>query len=316
MATPILPTGYVKSVTIGSANNPGKLTVLGKFFSGDPLGDYIEFDGATFTVNALLNADDIVAGTLTGRTIRTSDLGAATGRAVQIEGGTDKDVQFYYNGVLKGYIGGYTDDPDGESEYLRIYAASGRSLSFKDSKIVWDGDCIPEGDEDHDNGKPTRKWNNIYAQTFWQQTNTDGSRRVYNFAYVEKGLISEKVLKKAERKAKRLQNTNGFIKGLKLPFKLGTVLRWTARGLKESEKETDFAIAIADGNGLPIIIGAEPVRVIGKAKIGDYIVPSNKEGCARSIRGKKEALDFEIIGRCLENKKGDKEKLTKVMIKF
>jgi hypothetical protein len=59
------------------------------------------------------------------------------------------------------------------------------------------------------------------------------------------------------------------------------------------------------------------VRVIGKAKIGDLIIPSNKKGCAKAVSKLEISMNkFEIIGRCLEDKKDEKERLIKVIIKF
>ena len=200
-----------------------------------------------------------------------------------------------------------------------IYFASGTTITDTGSECRFDrqvrvaGTIYPSSDENHNCGASDKKWNNVYAQVLWQQTNTDGSRQVYDFAYIEKGLIDEKILKKAEKISKGLQNTNGFVPGLKLNFKKGTVLKWNSGGLKESKKETDFVVAIADENGLPIVLGAEPVRVIGKAKIGDFIVPSDQKGCAKSCDYPQ---NYEVIGRCLENKKDTKEGLVKVMIKF
>lgn len=110
--------------------------------------------------------------------------------------------------------------------------------------------------------------------------------------------------------------SNGYVPGMKLPYKIGTVLKWSSRGLAESKKENDFAIAIANENGLPIVLGAEVVRLIGKAKIGDYIVPSNISGCAKAINKKELTEGLSIIGRCLKSKKTEEEELTMVMIKF
>jgi hypothetical protein len=177
---------------------------------------------------------------------------------------------------------------------------------------------MPSSDEANSVGQSGRKWDNVFAQTLWQQTNTDGSRHVYDFAYIEKGLIGEKLLKKMAKKNNGVGNTNGYIPNLKLPFKLGTVLKWTAKGLKECEKENDLAIAVASDKGLPIVLGAEPVRIVGKAKIGYYVIPSNKKGCAIAIKNDELELTEvqHVIGICLENKKDSREKLTKVMIKF
>jgi len=273
-----------------------------KFYIGSTTV-YFNWDGTDVVV---------VGGTITGGVIRTVVPGAATGSGVVMNGGNNEMVRFYYNTTQTGTIKGYTTE-GAETTYLSLDAASGRAVKLKDSMVQINGDLVPDSDEDHDCGKSDCKWNNVYAQILWQQTNTDGSRKVYDFGYIEKGLIPDKLLERVTKNNNNLQNINGFIPGLKMNFKQGSVLKWTEKGLKESEKETDFVIAIADENGLPMVLGAEPVRVIGKATIGDYIVPSDKKGCAKAVT----YPDWlEVIGRCLENKKDSKERLLKVMIKF
>ena len=269
-------------------------------------------DGTVSAVKiSSINADTITAGTITGRTLRTAAPAGGVGNSVVITGGNNQNVNFYYNADLRGYIGGYTTEGS-EITYIRIEAASGRNLRFKNSKIECDGDFVPTSDEAYNCGRPNEKWNNMYAQTLWQQTNTNGSRQVYDFAYVEMNLLPKRLINKRLKGKDGCVMTNGYVPGLELPFKKGTVLKWTAKGLKESEKETDFVIAIADEKGLPIVLGAEPVRVIGKAKIGDYIVPSGIKGCAKATR--KPIGD--VIGRCLKSKKTEKEGEVLVMIKF
>lgn len=278
------------------------------------LGSTILSGGYLQTI--LINADLIQAGTLVGRTIKTATPAAGVGEAVVIEGGTSKYIKLYYNASEVGFIRGYTTDGS-EVTYVDIQAASGRKIKLKNSYIEIDGDLCPSSDEGNDCGQSNRKWNNVRGQTIWQQTNTDGSRHVYDFAYIEKGLINEKLLKKVAKKSDGMESVNGFIPELSLPFKQGTVLGWSSRGLRESKNEKDFAVAVASEKGLPIVLGAEPVRIIGKAKIGDYIVPSGKNGCAMAISKKKYICgQYEVIGRCLENKRDHRERLIKVMIKF
>ncbi len=315
----VAATGTLGALTIASGGN----IKLGKtaytddtnagFFLGDVSGvsklnigssatKYLHYDGTDITM---------LGGTLIGN-YKTKTPASGVGSSVVITGGTNEMIHFYYEATETATIKGYTTEGS-EITYLDIAAASGRHIRLKNSNIEIDGDLLPHEDENHNCGQSGTKWNNIYAQVLWQADSTDGSRHCYDFAYIEKGLISEKLLKTVAKKNKGLSNTNGFIPKLKLPFKQGTVLKWTGKGLKENEKESDFAIAIASEKGLPIVLGAEPVRVIGKAKIGDFIIPSNKKGCAMACRYEGLA---EPIGRCLENKNDTKERLIKVMIKF
>lgn len=306
---------YGKTSFIDSVN-AGYIVDSNGFYMGSASdAKYIKYDkdAGTITIRGTLNAEDIVAGIITGRTLRTAAPAAGVGSSVVIVGGTNEMVHFYYNATETATIKGYTTEGS-EQTYLELRAASGRSIKLKDSMIEIDGDLHPDGNETQSMGTAAKKWDNVYCNQLWQQDDAGaGGGNVYDFAYVEKGLIGEKVLKAARIKSKGLQKTNGFIPSLKLPFRLGTVLKWTSRGLRESKKETDFVIAIADKNGLPIVLGAEPVRIIGKAKIGDFIVPSDKKGCAKAVDN---YIGNGSIGRCLENKKDNRERQIKVMIKF
>jgi hypothetical protein len=364
-ANPSLPSGYIKSLTIGSASSPGRLTVIGgalsvlsaltgNRFTYDPvtgdmhIGDdtnYLDWNSPVLSLRGSLNADDIVAGTLTGRVVKAK--GSGVGTDVWID--SDGKVKFYYGGTSYGSI--WMD-----SNYNLIYDAntahqffnidtsiqfaqfntdgltlpSNKKIQFSGGTTITDvgsevqidrqtrvaGTVYPSSDDTHNNGDPSKRWANVYARIVWQSVNTDGSRKVYDFGYVEKGLINDKLLKRAEKKNKGMQNTNGYVPGLVLPFKVGSVLKWTEKGLKYSDKQNDFVVGIADENGLPIIMGAEPVRVIGKAKIGDFIVPSDTKGCAMAIPRDEYFYGEDCIGRCLENKKDNKERLIKVIIKF
>jgi hypothetical protein len=192
--------------------------------------------------------------------------------------------------------------------------AGGRHIRDTGSAIEFNADLIPDSDEDQDIGYATMKWNNIRAQTLWQQTNTNGSRQVYDFAYIEMNLLPKRMINKRLKGEEGMVMTNGYVPGLELPYKQGTVLKWTSKGLSESNSVKDTVIAIASDKGLPIVLGAEPVRIIGTAKIGDYIVPSNKKGCAMAVNRKNYKGDK--IGVCLKNKRSKKEELILVMINF
>ena len=318
-------TGFILGLDDSDADKP-------KFYIGSAT-NYLNWDGSALTVRGVLNADDITAGTLTGRTVIAKT--GTTGTNIHIDSSAGAAV-FKYNNTSIGSIASdstasmlYSSNANHLFYTNSVYAGqidangitlpsgkefqfqSGRSLKDGSSQILCNGDFVPSTDEGSNCGTATKKWNEVRAQVLWQQTNTNGSRMVYDFAYIEMNLLPKRLINK---RMSGMVMTNGYVPGLELPFKKGSVLKWTSKGLKESEKTNDFVIAIASDKGLPIVLGAEPVRIIGTAKIGDYIVPSNKKGCAKAVNelGNKE----EVIGRCLRNKKYTKEGLVMVMIKF
>ncbi len=285
----------------------------GDFRLGDyPSGKFMFWDNSagTLTIRGSLNANDITAGTITGRTLRTAEPAAGVGSAVVITGGSNEMIHLYYDATETGWIKGYTTEGS-EVTYIEIGAASGRKIRFKNSFIECGGNFNPTVDEGYNLGTSGTKWNEVYANRIYQQNSPGSGAYVYDFGYVEMGLLSDRLIKKHQG------GING--KGLmpidktpifSLPFKLGTVLKWTGNGLRKSIKNSDFAVAVANEKGFPIILGAEKVRVIGEVKIGDYIVPSNIPGCAMAS----ENPIGSVIGRSLENKKNKKESLIKVLI--
>lgn len=67
-----------------------------KFSIGNGTTKYLTWDGTNLTIRGTLNADDIVAGTLTGRTVKAVGTGVASD--VWIDGSVG-EVAFYYGGV-------------------------------------------------------------------------------------------------------------------------------------------------------------------------------------------------------------------------
>ncbi len=66
-------------------------------------------------------------------------------------------------------------------------------------------------------------------------------------------------------------------------FAQGDLLCWSAadRRLEKCTQAHDRLVqAVADRNGLPIVAGAEPIKVIGPVKAGDYLVASSVPGYA------------------------------------
>lgn len=66
-------------------------------------------------------------------------------------------------------------------------------------------------------------------------------------------------------------------------FELGDVLIWGKNGLEKcKEKNSPMVVGVSDKRGIPIVLGAEPIKVYGKVKKGDILVTGEHEGCAVS----------------------------------
>lgn len=330
--------GSLGAITIG--NNAWKMDSSGNMWwgaSANYAGATIKISAAgavnftSGTFSGTVSGATITGGTITGAVIQS----ATTGARVVINGTA---LYFYINDSLEGYIVPdgiesmiYSSDRFhrffkndgtwmGEISVNGMNLASGKSYNFASGRGITDlgsalrcnGDFVPSSDETGGLGYSNRKWDNIYANKVWQSTNTNGSRQVYDFAYIEMNLLPKRLINLRTKKG--VMMTNGYVPGLELPFKQGTVLKWGVKGLSESSNQNDFAVAVADEKGLPIVLGAEPVRIIGRAKIGDVIIPSKKKGCAMAI-GMGEVQYQSVIGRCLKNKSSIKEELILVMIK-
>jgi len=64
-------------------------------------------------------------------------------------------------------------------------------------------------------------------------------------------------------------------------FEQGDVLCWINRGLvKCSSGDDSRVVAVADGTGKPIVLGAEPIKVLGPVQAGDLLVASDVPGYA------------------------------------
>jgi hypothetical protein len=305
--------------SVGATDCDTTIISGGKIITGLLTADNIQ----TGTLNASvvsvtnLNADNITAGTITGRTLRTAAPAAGVGSSVVINGGNNEMIHFYYNATETATIKGYTTEGS-ETTYLAIEAASGRNIKLKNSFISCNGNFNPSTDEGYNLGTSGTKWANVYANKLFQQNSAGpgNSAYVYDFGYVEMGLLPKKMIKK------HLGGIDGNglmpvdkapIEDIKLPFSLGTILVWGKRGLEASVKDEDLrVVAVASDRGLPIVLGAEPVRVVGRVKRGDYIV-STKNGCGKAS---KNPDSRSIIGIALEGKVSQEERLIKVMIRF
>jgi hypothetical protein len=87
-------------------------------------------------------------------------------------------------------------------------------------------------------------------------------------------------------------------------FEQGDVLCWSNGQLEKCSKiGSPLVVAVADAEGKPIVIGAEPVKVLGPAHIGDLLVSSNVPGCAMVAEGT--PAPGTVIAKALENFDGE-----------
>ena len=137
----------------------------------------ITFDSESgvLALRGQLNADDIVAGTITGRTLRTAAPAPGVGRSVVITGGANQDISFYYDEVWKSYIGGYVDGDAGEPCYLKIAAASGMYLKFQNSMIACHANFNPSNDDSYDLGTSGQRWRTGYFKRLYATSGYSGT---------------------------------------------------------------------------------------------------------------------------------------------
>lgn len=97
-------------------------------------------------------------------------------------------------------------------------------------------------------------------------------------------------------------------------FELGDLLCWSATGQQLdlcSRANDPFIMAVGDSEGRPVVLGAEPVKVVGPVQAGDYLVASNTPGYAMATRTPSFGI---VIAQALESFKGD-QGLIKAMIR-
>jgi hypothetical protein len=102
-------------------------------------------------------------------------------------------------------------------------------------------------------------------------------------------------------------------------YETGTVVVWRNGKLIPCDKEGDVMVqgVIKNGKDEPIILGAEPILIIGKVREGDFIITSNVKGHGRSVKPKYlyvKNMVGKVIGQALESGDG-KSHLVKCMIR-
>lgn len=270
---------------------------------------------------ASLNANVINAGTITGRTLRTVAPAAGTGSSVVIEGGNDKIIQFYYNATLRGSIKGYTTEGS-EVTYIEILAASGRSIKLKNSRTEIDGavqvkgKLYPSSDNSYELGDSSNRWSkghfeDIDVDDIYVRKSFDGCGSISGCAYIEVNLLDEQDIeqRRVDLKNDKAVNYTGF--------EIGDVLCWSSNGLKKSEHDLSMCVtAISDKNGMPIVLGAEYIKVVGKVAVNQFLVTSSVEGVARGWENKfGNPPAGTVIAQSMEYKNTNEVGLIKAMIR-
>lgn len=143
---------------------PVRIYYDGRMILGNKAGDkYIEYDLTDFTVRGDINADDITAGTLTGRTVKAVGTGVASD--VWLDGGVG-EVAFYYNGVK---IADLYSDTSGRvlltssSQSVYVTAAGDFYCSGSNWFAVSDGDLTSVFNDN--GGSDSARWINDTALT-------------------------------------------------------------------------------------------------------------------------------------------------------
>ena len=129
------------------ANAPFKIAYDGKFVFGSKTDSkYIEWDGSALTIRGALNADDISAGTIIGRTLKANN-----GTGVDVWVSNDGKIYFKYNTSTKAFLqadsgGSFILNSDGTfhvqgQEYVQINynygGGSGEFLVYNDNNLVF-----------------------------------------------------------------------------------------------------------------------------------------------------------------------------------
>lgn len=284
----------------------------------------------------LINADYITAGTIIGRTFKTAEPSSSTAEGVVIEGGSSKYIKFYYDTTLVGYISG-KHHSSGEDEYVILRAESGRYLSLRESQVAVNGNFVPSQDNNFKCGTSGQRWSegrfeDIVVDDLTVNTGCSGcGYRELNLLQInQKKSILEKntdvtpeelddfISKNPDKKedAGRIlhKQKKEIEKARKITrFSLGDVLVWGSGGLEECrDRASTLVVGVSDKRGVPIVLGAEPIKVFGKVKRGDILVTSSHKGCAET--GNDVSLRGTAIAIALESSDGNGENLILGMI--
>jgi hypothetical protein len=296
---------------------------------------------ADSVVSCDISCDRLTSGTITGQTFRTAAPAAGVGSSVVITGGTNQAITLYHNADLRATIKGFTTEGD-QVTYLSLVAASGRYIKLKNSYTEFDGDLAtqkiyPRDDNEYELGDLNKRWSKGHFEDIdvddlhvFVSIDVPGINEKNLLSEAQKSLYSSlrnrevtdeeiekfkkgnKVgklealheLKQIKRKEDKEANITGF--------EIGDVLVWGNGQLALCDEDAStFVVAIGSHRGMPCVMGAEPVKVIGKVEQGDFLVTSTTEGHARA---EKNPTIGTVIAQALESKKTEGEGKIKAMI--
>lgn len=332
---------YGKTTFADSTNAGYYISSSGLYFGSASDAAYLKYDisGATMTVGG---------GTITGATIQT----ATTGYRIVLD--SNNGVQLYNASTQVGYIKADTaasfimdsDDNiyltsggnqmahftansmDLPSDYYITWSGQGRIrstggyLKVEGSSggtydLRVEGNVYPDSDNAHSCGAEDKRWNHGW----FEDANIDdlvvedsfgGCGSISGCAYIEVNLLNEDSIEQ-----RRVDLKNGEKNVNYTGFELGDVLCWSSHGLKKSEHDCSMCVtAVANKDGNPIVIGAEPIKVVGQVAPNQFLVTSSVEGVARGWDLKNGNPPFGcVIGQSMEFKDDNEVGLIKAMIR-
>lgn len=172
----------------------------------------------------------------------------------------------------------------------RIESSAGRQIRFESSQIEFNGDIAPTSDNTYKCGTSGLRWSegnyeNLVVDDLFCNVSFQGCGTISGCAYTEMNLLGEKFdeykedisLSKEERDERKVSEKNYT------GFEEGDVLVWTVKGLKKADLDAcNCVTAVADKRGMPIVLGAEKIKVIGKVAVNQFLVSSGVPGYARA----------------------------------
>lgn len=131
-------------------------------FSVDDSGN-VTFAGTMIGASGTFGT--VTAGTLQGVALISKAITSSSGRSVKIDGDTSKNVKFYYNDDEVAYFQTYIKGTVGSDyEVFRIAVETGRRIEFHESYIGFDGDILPEDDNEFTLGSYSKRWSDLIIE--------------------------------------------------------------------------------------------------------------------------------------------------------
>ncbi len=199
--------------------------------------------------------------------------------------------------------------------------SSGRYIKGESSQVVVGGDFVPSGDNQYKCGTSGRRWSvgnfeDIVVDDITVNNSFGGCGSISGCAYNEINLLSKeekdnyKLYLNTEKSEKK--KFDKFTQ-----FEKGDVLSWGINGLKKVVRDCcPCVMAIADEKGLPIVLGAEPIKVIGKVAVNQFLVTSCYAGYARGWdKSQGEPPRGTVIAQAMANKTTDEAGMVMAMIR-